>query len=178
MGIASLDPLIVRRQRLVNIFAYASAFNVGGQILVLAPQEFFGLLLPIAILALIGAALLSVPLFHRFGTNMGAHLLIALSVVGIVYSTWAFGLDSQVLVYFCMTGILFFVFGVENWRHYAPWFVIVVTSLQRDFLPSNWGDYSPTWVDVLTFAVDAMTAFMRLSGCARCVPSSTSAMLT
>ncbi len=30
-------------------------------------------------------------------------------------------------------------------------FVIVVTSLHREFLPSNWGLYSPTWVDVCTF---------------------------
>jgi len=30
-------------------------------------------------------------------------------------------------------------------------FVIVITSLHRDFLPANWGYYSPTCVDVLTF---------------------------
>ncbi|RJP21900.1 MAG: hydrogenase [Candidatus Omnitrophota bacterium] len=30
-------------------------------------------------------------------------------------------------------------------------FVIVITSLHRDFLPSSWGYYAPTWVDVLTF---------------------------
>ncbi len=29
-------------------------------------------------------------------------------------------------------------------------FVIVITSLHRDFLPSSWGMYVPTWVDVLT----------------------------
>jgi molybdopterin-containing oxidoreductase family membrane subunit len=29
-------------------------------------------------------------------------------------------------------------------------FVIVVTSLHRDFLPSSWGYYRPTWVDLLT----------------------------
>src|ERR1041385_925760 len=30
-------------------------------------------------------------------------------------------------------------------------FVIVVTSLNREFLPSNWGYYKPTWVDVLQY---------------------------
>jgi molybdopterin-containing oxidoreductase family membrane subunit len=30
-------------------------------------------------------------------------------------------------------------------------FVIVVTSLHREFLPSNWGYYSPTKIDVLTY---------------------------
>jgi molybdopterin-containing oxidoreductase family membrane subunit len=31
-------------------------------------------------------------------------------------------------------------------------FVITVTSLSRDFLPSSWGYYKPTWVDLLTLA--------------------------
>ncbi len=31
-------------------------------------------------------------------------------------------------------------------------FVIIVTSLHRDFLPSSWGYFRPTFVDVLTFA--------------------------
>ncbi len=31
-------------------------------------------------------------------------------------------------------------------------FVIIVTSLSRDFLPSSWGYFRPTYVDVLTFA--------------------------
>lgn len=30
-------------------------------------------------------------------------------------------------------------------------FVITVTSLHRDFMPSSWGYYSPTWVDICTF---------------------------
>jgi molybdopterin-containing oxidoreductase family membrane subunit len=29
-------------------------------------------------------------------------------------------------------------------------FVIVITSLSADFLPSSWGMYWPTWVDLLT----------------------------
>jgi len=31
-------------------------------------------------------------------------------------------------------------------------FVIVATSLTRDFLPSSWGMFHPTWVDIATFA--------------------------
>lgn len=31
-------------------------------------------------------------------------------------------------------------------------FVIIVTSLHRDFLPSSWGYFRPTWVDMCTFA--------------------------
>ncbi len=31
-------------------------------------------------------------------------------------------------------------------------FVIIVTSLHRDFLPSSWGYFKPTWVDLLTLS--------------------------
>ncbi len=31
-------------------------------------------------------------------------------------------------------------------------FVIIVTSIHRDFLPSSWGMFHPTWVDIWTFA--------------------------
>jgi molybdopterin-containing oxidoreductase family membrane subunit len=31
-------------------------------------------------------------------------------------------------------------------------FVIIVTSLHRDFLPASWGYFHPTWVDILTFS--------------------------
>jgi molybdopterin-containing oxidoreductase family membrane subunit len=31
-------------------------------------------------------------------------------------------------------------------------FVIIVTSLHRDFLPANWSGYSPTIIEVATFA--------------------------
>jgi len=30
-------------------------------------------------------------------------------------------------------------------------FTIVVTSLHRDFLPSSWKNYAPTWVDISLF---------------------------
>ena len=40
-------------------------------------------------------------------------------------------------------------------------FVIVVTSLAQDFLPSSWGYYEPTWVDVMTF-VGSFGLFMTL----------------
>jgi molybdopterin-containing oxidoreductase family membrane subunit len=31
-------------------------------------------------------------------------------------------------------------------------FVIIVSSVHRDFLPSSWGMFYPTWVDIMTFA--------------------------
>lgn len=46
------------------------------------------------------------------------------------------------------------VFGLSIIVNIGMWFerfVIVVTSLHRDFLPSNWGYYKPTIVDILTY---------------------------
>jgi molybdopterin-containing oxidoreductase family membrane subunit len=40
-------------------------------------------------------------------------------------------------------------------------FVIIVTSIHRDYLPSSWGYFTPTWVDILTF-VGSFGLFMTL----------------
>tara|TARA_B100000427_G_scaffold329551_1_gene346276 strand:- start:5714 stop:7114 length:1401 start_codon:yes stop_codon:yes gene_type:complete len=53
----------------------------------------------------------------------------------------------------CRTSIPI-MFVVSIFVNIGMWFerfVITVTSLHRDFLPSSWGYYSPTWVDVCTF---------------------------
>ena len=47
-----------------------------------------------------------------------------------------------------------FMFVISIFVNIGMWFerfVITVTSLHRDFLPSSWGYYSPTFVDVCTF---------------------------
>tara|TARA_B100000029_G_scaffold510803_1_gene603217 strand:- start:3566 stop:5026 length:1461 start_codon:yes stop_codon:yes gene_type:complete len=59
---------------------------------------------------------------------------------------------------------MWYVFILSIFVNIGMWFerfVIVVTSLHRDFLPSNWGYYSPTWVDVLTY-IGTMGFFMTL----------------
>ena len=46
------------------------------------------------------------------------------------------------------------VFAVCMFVNAGMWFerfVIIVTSLAQDFLPSSWGHYSPTWVEIWTF---------------------------
>jgi Ni/Fe-hydrogenase subunit HybB-like protein len=47
-----------------------------------------------------------------------------------------------------------FMFVVSITTNIGMWFerfVITVTSLHRDYLPSSWDYYTPTWVDILTF---------------------------
>jgi Ni/Fe-hydrogenase subunit HybB-like protein len=46
------------------------------------------------------------------------------------------------------------VFGIAILVNVGMWFerfVIIVTSLHRDFLPSSWVSYAPTWVEIATF---------------------------
>ncbi|MFH1176834.1 MAG: NrfD/PsrC family molybdoenzyme membrane anchor subunit [Acidobacteriota bacterium] len=46
--------------------------------------------------------------------------------------------------------LLFVVAMLVNVGMWFERFVIIVTSLSRDFLPSSWGMFTPTWVDLLT----------------------------
>ena len=53
-----------------------------------------------------------------------------------------------------MRGNYLVVFGVCMLVNAGMWFerfVIIVTSLAQDFLPSSWGHYTPSWVEVWTF---------------------------
>ncbi len=53
----------------------------------------------------------------------------------------------------CRSNVLV-VFTVCMFVNAGMWFerfVIIVTSIHRDFLPSSWGMFHPTWVDVWTF---------------------------
>ena len=62
------------------------------------------------------------------------------------------------------------VFGICQLVNAGMWyerFVIIGTTLGQDFLPSSWGHYTPSWVEVLTFVgtfgffVTAFLFFMR-----------------
>ena len=58
-------------------------------------------------------------------------------------------------------GWLFFVAMVVNVGMWLERFVIVITSLHRDFLPSSWGIYTPTFWDWATF-IGTMGLFLTL----------------
>ncbi|MBX9604412.1 MAG: polysulfide reductase NrfD [Bryobacteraceae bacterium] len=47
--------------------------------------------------------------------------------------------------------LMFVLSLVVNVGMWFERFVIIVTSLHRDFLPSSWGYFQPTWVDICTF---------------------------
>ena len=49
--------------------------------------------------------------------------------------------------------VLMFVLSIlVNVGMWFERFVIIVSSLHRDFLPASWGYFRPTWVDICTFA--------------------------
>jgi molybdopterin-containing oxidoreductase family membrane subunit len=59
---------------------------------------------------------------------------------------------------------MLFVWCVSIVVNIGMWFerfVIIVTSLHRDYLPSSWGYFTPSWVDVFTF-VGSFGLFMTL----------------
>ena len=59
---------------------------------------------------------------------------------------------------------IWFVFGICMFVNAGMWFerfVIIVTSIARDFLPSSWGMFHPTWVDMVTF-IGTFGLFMTL----------------
>jgi Ni/Fe-hydrogenase subunit HybB-like protein len=47
--------------------------------------------------------------------------------------------------------IVFIISIVVNVGMWFERFVIIVIGLHRDFLPSSWGYYTPSWVDICTF---------------------------
>ena len=57
--------------------------------------------------------------------------------------------------------VMFIITLFVNLGMWFERFVITVTSLANDFLPSSWGWFEPTWVDVLTF-VGSFGLFMTL----------------
>jgi Ni/Fe-hydrogenase subunit HybB-like protein len=47
--------------------------------------------------------------------------------------------------------VMFIISITTNIGMWFERFVIIVTSLHRDFMPSSWGYFRPTWVDMCTF---------------------------
>ena len=48
--------------------------------------------------------------------------------------------------------VMFIISITTNIGMWFERFVIIVTSLHRDYLPSSWGYFHPTYVDMCTFA--------------------------
>ncbi len=74
---------------------------------------------------------------------------------GNPYERWTFWHRVPQLFwirYFRRNLIVVFIISIlVNMGMWSERFVIVVGSLYQDFLPSSWGQFRPTWVDVCTY---------------------------
>jgi Ni/Fe-hydrogenase subunit HybB-like protein len=87
--------------------------------------------------------------FHFMNRAMGPYWW------AFIIMTFCNVVAPQVLWIKAMRTNLVVVFIVAMFVNVGMWFerfVIIVTSLHRDFLPSSWGMYMPTWVDLGMFA--------------------------
>src|SRR4051812_19598110 len=85
-----------------------------------------------------------VPMNRAFGPYRVFYWALILCNVIIPQALWFRRVRSAVPV-------LFLISLVVNVGMWLERFVIVVTSLHRDFLPSSWGNYAPTFWDWSTF---------------------------
>jgi Ni/Fe-hydrogenase subunit HybB-like protein len=85
-----------------------------------------------------------VPMNRMFGPYAVAYWMLILCNVIIPQALWFKRVRTNVPVLF----IISLIVNVGMWLER---FVIVVTSLHRDFLPSSWGNYAPTFWDWSTF---------------------------
>jgi len=94
-----------------------------------------------------------------YGGNINERAHFYNRVFGPYFRTW-----QLMMIFNCVIPQLFWSRRVRR----SPWlafvvvlfpsvgmwlerFVIIVSSVHRDFLPSSWGMFYPTWIDVLTF---------------------------
>ncbi len=81
---------------------------------------------------------------RAFGPFAWAYWTMVICNVGISQLLWFKGVRNNLVAVFIIT--IFVNIGMWFER-----FVIIVTSLHRDFLPSSWADYCPTFIEISTF---------------------------
>jgi adenylate cyclase len=129
VGIVATDPQTVRRQRCVNVAAYAIIANTISHLVINALHDFDGLMVINVYNVLMIAALLLVPQTHRLGEHVAAITLILIILFGHLFVVWSFGLSSELQVYYTLGGGILLFFGIENLRLYLVFFVMFVLVL-------------------------------------------------
>ncbi len=128
-GIVSDDETIRRQQRFVNLALYATAFNAFHHLILNAAHNFWALL-PINLYnLLIGIGALLLVLGHRYGDYLAALLLASMIVVGNFFVVMAFGLDSDLHIYYTLAGSFIFMVGVRNVKLFLPILAVVFLAM-------------------------------------------------
>jgi adenylate cyclase len=129
IGIVAQEQQVVRRQRCVNVAAFALIATAASHFIINSLHDFRGLLAVNADnLFMLGGALL-VPRLHRLGEHVGAITLLLVILFGHTFIVWSFGLRSELQVYFTLAGAVLFFFGVQNWRLCLGFFAVFVLAL-------------------------------------------------
>ena len=81
---------------------------------------------------------------RMFGPYGWSYWVLIFINIGLVQLLWFRSVRLNTKLLF----VLSLIFNLGMWLER---FVIVVTSLARDFLPSSWGNYYPTFWDFLTY---------------------------
>jgi adenylate cyclase len=126
LGIVSTDPDLVRRQKVANFVSYAAAINAVNRVISYFFFDFAEFWYAFAFGTSLAIWALLIHRLHRFGENAAATALIAWYLTGIIFTTFMFGLQTQAQVFFVLAGVMLFLFGVEHWRLFLFWLVVVV----------------------------------------------------
>ena len=81
---------------------------------------------------------------RAFGPYWWAYWIMILCNVGLPQLFWFRKVRRNLVLVWVLSVLV----NVGMWFER---FVIVVTTLAREFLPANWGYYTPTWVDICTY---------------------------
>jgi adenylate cyclase len=129
VGIVTKDAQVARRQRCVNVAAFATAGNALSHFFILAAYDFADLVVIHVYNLLIVLLSLLIPRLHRVGENTAALALIALILVGNSFVVWTLGRSSNLHVYFTLAGAMLLLLGVHNWRLFLGLFLLWVVAL-------------------------------------------------
>jgi adenylate cyclase len=128
-GIVSTDRDIIRRQRCVNVAAFATAANSASHLIFNMIYDFQGLL-PIHLYNAAMVVLpLQIPRLHRLGENVGAVTLALLILFAHMFVVWAMGISSDLHVYYTLGGAFLLGIGVQHWRTFLVIFALWVGAL-------------------------------------------------
>jgi adenylate cyclase len=115
-GIVTSDPQVLRRQRITNVAALAGGLNASSRFVANLFYDAEHFLLMQTIFGCLALTAFLIHRLHRFGENVAAVTLTIWFLAGVTSSSIFYGLQAQAQVYFVLGAILWFTFGLENWR--------------------------------------------------------------
>ena len=129
VGIVATDPDIVRRQRCVNIAAFAISANAASHLIFNLLYDFQGLIPVHVYNAVVMVLALLVPRLHRYGENVGAITLALTILTAHMFVVWAMGTASDLHVYYTMAPAFLLLIGVQHWRIFLVVFFMGLAAL-------------------------------------------------